>query len=106
MVSQKTVKRHLCRIIVLVCTLVCGPYISNTLVLAAPVDLTSARQVAEAEVQRHIDLYGAWGDAQTAHIDAGETVWLDGEAVAHLFRVHPAGHVLVAADDRFSPVLL
>jgi hypothetical protein len=62
--------------------------------------------VAEAEVQRHIDLHGAWGEAQTASPDVGETVWIDGLAVAHNFSVYPSGHILVAADDRFSPVLL
>ena len=73
---------------------------------AAPIDLAAARQVALAEIWRHIDLHGSWGDAATAEAGHGETVWLDGVAVAHHFEVLPAGHVLVAADDRFSPVLL
>lgn len=111
MVGQKTIEGHFYRTIalafVLVCSLyICGSPLTGTLALAAQVDLASARQVAEAEVQRHIDLHGAWGGVQTARIDAGETVWLDGQAVAHHFSVQPTGHVLVAADDRFSPVLL
>jgi hypothetical protein len=74
--------------------------------VAAEIDLAMARQVAVAEIQRHVDLHGAWGDAERAEAGPGETVWVDSSAVAHNFEVLPAGHVLVAADDRFSPVLL
>ncbi|MDJ0781398.1 MAG: C10 family peptidase [Desulfosarcinaceae bacterium] len=73
---------------------------------AAEVDLAVAQQVASAEIRRHIDLYGAWGAGDAAHIASGETVWREGVALAHSFGVWPSGHILVAADDRFSPVLL
>jgi hypothetical protein len=106
MACSKTTDRHFHRLIALVFALVCVVSSCGTLLWAAPVDLASARRVAEAEIQRHIDLYGAWGAAPSASVGAGETVWLDGQAVAHHFSVQPAGHVLVAADDRFSPVLL
>jgi hypothetical protein len=73
---------------------------------AAEIDLATAQQVAEAQLQRHIDLHGTWEDTDTARIASGRTVHLEDMAVAHHFSVQPTGHVLVAADDRFSPVLL
>lgn len=99
--SKRVVIGYLFSLLVLVITVSDGGYAT-----AAEIDLTAARRVAGAEIQRHLDLHGTWGDAQTAEAGSGETVWMGKVAVAHHFEVLPAGHVLVAADDRFSPVLL
>lgn len=99
--SKRVVPGYVFSLLVLVITLSGGGFAT-----AAEIDLAAARQVAVAEIQRHLDLHGAWGDSQTAEAGPGETVWMDKVAVAHHFGVLPAGHVLVAADDRFSPVLL
>lgn len=73
---------------------------------AAEIDLSTAQLAARAQIQQHLGLHGAWGDSKTAWIESGATVRIDDAAVAHHFSVLPSGHVLVAADDRFSPVLL
>jgi hypothetical protein len=73
---------------------------------AAEIDLNTARRAAQAQIQQHYDFHGNWGGNETARVGSGTTVRLDDVAIAHHFSVLPAGHVLVAADDRFSPVLL
>lgn len=99
--SRRIVAGCLCFWFILVFALSGGGFAA-----AGEIGLGTAHQVAAAEIQRHLDLHGSWGDGETAEIHRGETVWVDAVAVAHHFEVLPGGHVLVAVDDRFSPVLL
>lgn len=70
------------------------------------VALQTARRVAEQKLRHHLTLYGHWnGSPSPAVVDAQLVRYAD-KVVAYNFSVTPSGHVMVAADDAFSPVLL
>jgi Peptidase C10 family len=71
-----------------------------------PVESTTARTVAENVLCQHVQIYGAWNGSPAPTITAAQAVRYQGVTVAYNFRVAPSGHVLVAVDDAFSPVLL
>jgi hypothetical protein len=74
--------------------------------LALPVGERTARQVARNAIREHLESFGTWGDTSTPRIVAVEAVHLGSDRLAYNVRVAPSGHVLVAADDEFNPVLL
>jgi len=94
----------------------CGPlilgFIMSLIILPVPfgycddVDLETARLVAENTLQRHVALYGDWNGASTPTVLSGRAVSYNGTAVAYNFQIAPGGHVLVAAENALSPVLL
>jgi hypothetical protein len=71
-----------------------------------PVTLFTARQVAENKLRDHIAMYGHWNGNASPVIADQQTVYAHDTAVAYNFVVDPSGHILVAADDVLSPVLL
>jgi len=71
-----------------------------------PVDPATARQVAQSVLRRHVELYGHWNGSPTPLITAEQPVQYQACTVAYNFSVKPGGHILVAVDDVFSPVLL
>src|SRR5512144_390126 len=73
---------------------------------AAPVSEGKARQVARNAIVQHIAIHGSWNGASDASIDSIELVVYAQMPVAWNVRVKPTGHLLVAVDDEFSPVLL
>ncbi|MFZ1984728.1 MAG: C10 family peptidase [Desulfatitalea sp.] len=73
---------------------------------ADPVDLAMARRVAENTLRHHIALYGDWNGTVAPVVGQGQAVIFKASHVAYNFQVLPSGHVLVAVDDLFSPVLL
>ncbi len=72
----------------------------------ADVDLATARLVAETTLQRHVALYGDWNGVSTPTVSSGTAVNYNGTSVAYNFQIAPGGHVLVAAENALSPVLL
>lgn len=70
------------------------------------VDLATARLVAESSLKRHVVLYGDWNGVPSPTVSSGKAVTYNGAVVAYNFQILPSGHVLVAADDYLSPVLL
>ncbi|MCP4746580.1 MAG: hypothetical protein GY874_10650 [Desulfobacteraceae bacterium] len=70
------------------------------------VSLNTARQVAESKIAQHISLYGDWNGFDSPVISSWETVMRNDVPVAYNFSVEPSGHLLIAADDALSPVLL
>ncbi len=74
--------------------------------LCAEVAFETARQVAERKLAHHLALYGSWNGHAAPAVLKGEAVRYDRQVVAFNFTVEPSGHVLVAVDDAFSPVLL
>lgn len=70
------------------------------------VSLETARVVAQNKVLQHLDLYGTWNGSPAPWVGDGQPVVHEDLTVAYNFQVSPSGHVLVAADDAFSPVLL
>jgi hypothetical protein len=74
--------------------------------LCAEVSPETARQVAEAKLLHHIALYGSWNGHSNPVITEDQAVRYDGRIVAYNFIIDPAGHILVAVDDAFSPILL
>lgn len=77
-----------------------------SLALAAPVAQETARRVAENTLRRHVALYGDWNGTAAPEVGSGEAIVFNDSRVAYNFSVQPSGHVLVAVDDRISPVLL
>ena len=73
---------------------------------ALPVPEAMARIVARNAIRQHIALFGSWGGVRAVQIDTVEPVDVGTDRLAYNVRVRPTGHVLVAADDEFSPVLL
>jgi hypothetical protein len=73
---------------------------------ALPVGASTARQVARNAIREHIAAFGSWGGAATPRIAGVDAVDVGGDRLAYNVRVEPSGHVLVAADDEFNPVLL
>lgn len=71
-----------------------------------PVDQAAARVVAENTLRRHIELYGDWNGSTAPIVAYGQGVQYQGRSVAYNFTISPGGHILVAADDLFSPVQL
>ncbi len=77
-----------------------------SLAFAGPVELATARRVADNTLRHHVALYGDWNGTTRPVVAAGAPVVFEGGSVAYNFAVHPSGHVLVAVDDLISPVLL
>src|SRR5689334_5373095 len=77
-----------------------------TCAYAAPVSEGTALQVARNFITSHIALHGSWNGVADPRIDSVELVRFQGEAIGYNMHVHPSGHLLVAYDDDFSPVLL
>ena len=73
---------------------------------SGPVAIDTARVVAQNKVQQHLDLYGSWNGSTDPELGEGQAVEDNGLTVAYNFQVIPSGHILVAVDDAFSPVLL
>jgi hypothetical protein len=73
---------------------------------ALPVSESLARTVAQNTIRQHVVLFGSWGGAQFPRTAVIESIEVGAERLAYNVRVRPRGHVLVAADDEFSPVLL
>jgi hypothetical protein len=71
-----------------------------------PVDASTARLVAENLLRQHVRIYGDWNGSPAPTINAVQAVRYKNVTVAYNFKVAPSGHVLVAVDDTFSPVLL
>lgn len=72
----------------------------------APVTYGAARTIAGNKIRHHIDLYGHWNGSLTPTLADGQPIELEGVSLAYNFKVNPSGHILVAADDAFSPILL
>ena len=73
---------------------------------ALPVPEALARIVAHNTIRQHIAVFGSWGGVQHPQIEAVEPIAFGTDRLAYNVRVRPTGHVLVAPDDEFSPVLL
>lgn len=71
-----------------------------------PVESATARTVAESVLRQHVRIYGGWNGSSAPIITDAQAVRYQGVVVAYNFRVAPSGHVLIAVDDVFSPVLL
>ncbi|MCP4744910.1 MAG: hypothetical protein GY874_02045 [Desulfobacteraceae bacterium] len=65
----------------------------------------TAQQVAESKIAEHLSLYGDWNGSDSPVISTWETVIRDDVPVAYNFSVEPSGHLLIAVDDEFAPVL-
>lgn len=66
----------------------------------------TARQVAQNKIVQHVSLYGHWNHSSSPTISGEQVIYHESEPVAYNFSVDPSGHILVAVDDFFSPVLL
>ncbi len=73
---------------------------------AAPISITTARQVASNILLHHLALFGDWAGYRDPCILDSEPVEYQGREIAYNFTIFPSGHVLVAADDDMEPVLL
>ncbi len=73
---------------------------------ALPVSEAQARIVARNTIRQHIAVFGAWGGVLNPRIEAVETIEVGPDRLAYNVRIRPSGHLLLAADDEFSPVLL
>ena len=72
----------------------------------APVDMVTARVVAENAIRDHIERFGSWNESPFAQVADGQEIKYEGIAVAYNFTVIPSGHVLVAHDNLLSPIQL
>jgi hypothetical protein len=79
---------------------------SATPVGALPVTTRAARLVAENTIRQHVATFGSWGGATNPVVGRIEIVESGADRLAYNVAIRPSGHVLVAADDEFSPVLL
>ncbi|MCP4746582.1 MAG: hypothetical protein GY874_10660 [Desulfobacteraceae bacterium] len=70
------------------------------------VSIDVAKKVAESKIAQHISLYGDWNGSSSPVISTWEKVMRNDVFVAYNFSVEPSGHLLIAADDALSPVLL
>jgi hypothetical protein len=73
---------------------------------AAPVAEKTVWRVAQNFVANHIALHGGWNGTKHAEIASVSLVVHDNVPIAYTVAVQPSGHLLVAYDDDFSPVLL
>lgn len=73
---------------------------------AAPISEDTARLVARNFIANHIAQHGSWNGTAAADIQSVELVRHQKTPVAYNVSVRPSGHILVAYDDDFSPVLL
>jgi hypothetical protein len=73
---------------------------------AAPVDENVIRQVATNYIANHISVHGSWNGETSPSIAAIQLVRHEGIPVAYNVTVLPSGHLFMAYDDDFSPVLL
>ncbi len=73
---------------------------------AAPVGDRVARQVAENFIAHHVSVHGTWNGTTTPEISSITLVRFRGMPLAYSVLVNPSGHLLIAYDDVFSPVLL
>ncbi len=88
---------------VLLCLVICLAFVSSA--LAGQVSETTAWQVAQNFMVKHIAIHHDWNGSQTPKVASVEVVNYEGEPVAYLVTVTPSGHLLVAYYDDFSPVL-
>jgi hypothetical protein len=63
-------------------------------------------QVARGAIVQHMLLYGSWGGSSAPAVEDIQVIHHEGVAIAYNAAVSPHGHVIVAIDDAFSPVLL
>ena len=73
---------------------------------AAPVTQESVRQVAQNYMSNHISVHGSWNGSSTPEIASVQLVMHNNVPLAYNVTVRPSGHLLVAYDDDFAPVLL
>ncbi len=73
---------------------------------AAPVTPDMVSKVAQNFIANHIALHGEWNGTKSAVVESIVLVRQDNVPLAYNVTVHPSGHLLVAYDDDFSPVLL
>ncbi len=78
----------------------------GTPAVALPVPEANALRVARNAIREHLAWFGTWGGSTTPHVIAVEPVELDGNRLAFNVAVEPKGHLLIAADDELSAVLL
>jgi hypothetical protein len=80
----------------------------TNLVLAAHVDVTRARTVAENWLHHQVWAYSDWIDAggEYPRVKGVEQVRYENQLVAYNFQIHPQGYVLVPARDELPPVKL
>ena len=73
---------------------------------AAPVAEDRVWRVAQNFMTNHVALHGAWNGVQNPQISGVQIVQYENTPVAYAVAIKPSGHLLVAIDDDFSPVLL
>lgn len=71
-----------------------------------PVSEAAARLVARNFMAAHVQAHGSWNGVSNPTILSVTLVTYQGAPVAYHVAVSPTGHLLVACDDEFSPVLL
>jgi hypothetical protein len=74
--------------------------------LCAEVSPETARRVAEAKLLHHIALYDSWNGHPNPVVADAQPLRYQDQVVAYNFTIEPSGHILVAVDDDFSPILL
>ncbi len=74
--------------------------------LAAPVTEQTAQRVAINFVANHVALHGSWNGDAAPEVVAVELVKFKNLPLAYNVTVKPTGHLLIAYDDDFSPVIL
>ncbi len=72
----------------------------------APISEATARLVARSFMAAHVQAHGSWNGVANPGILSVTLVTDQGIPVAYHVAVTPTGHLLVAYDDQFSPVLL
>jgi alpha-tubulin suppressor-like RCC1 family protein len=72
----------------------------------APVSEATARLVARNFMTAHVQAHGSWNGVASPTITSVTLVTYQGAPIAYNIAVSPSGHLLVAYDDEFSPVLL
>jgi alpha-tubulin suppressor-like RCC1 family protein len=72
----------------------------------SPVSEATARLVARNFMAAHVQAHGSWNGVANPEILSVTLITCQGAPVAYHVAVSPTGHVLVAYDDEFSPVLL
>jgi hypothetical protein len=73
---------------------------------ALPVPEPNALRVARNAIRQHLRWFGTWGGSATPRVAGIEAVEVGGDRVAYNVTVEPSGHLLIAADDELSAVLL
>ena len=72
----------------------------------SPISEATARLVATNFMAAHVQAHGSWNGVASPTITSVSVVTYQGVPVAYHVAVSPSGHLLVAYDDEFSPVLL